>query len=317
MRLVGEIRDWLRRWEALVPARDRLELVLPPVLFARFVRYALKWHKGEIVADDPTARDPELVGLMLDLCRIFARYFRLEVEGLENVPVAGPALLVGNHNGGLVPMDSFFTLLAIFDRFGPARAVSMLAHDFLIEDDLFRRYAVRLGAVRASHDGARHALRAGNLVLVYPGGDVEVFRTFRDRRRIDLAHRKGFVELALRERVPIIPVVSAGTHEQLVVLARGDGIARLIHLHAWARAEVFPIVLSLPWGITSGFLPYLPVPAQTSVAFGEPLTWTGRDPDDPADVARCFAEVEARMQGILDGLYAGRRTLLGRPRRRP
>jgi 1-acyl-sn-glycerol-3-phosphate acyltransferase len=298
--------DWLRRWDALVPRRDQAQLVCPPILVARFVRYALR-RAGDLAVDDPGLRDPEYVGLFLDLIRVVARYyFRLEVSGVELVPREGPVLLVGCHNGGLVPMDSLFTILAIWDHFGPSRAVTMLAHDFLIDDELFRRYATRLGAVRAGHEGARRALRRGNAVLVYPGGDVDVFRPYRDRARVDLAGRKGFVELALREGVPIVPVVSRGTHEQFRVLARGDAFARLIRLHRWARAEVFPIVLSMPWGLTSGFVPYLPLPSPTTVAFGEPLAWPERDAEaarDPAFVRRCYEQVQGRMQALMDRLY--------------
>jgi hypothetical protein len=125
------------------------------------------------------------------------------------------------------------------------------------------------------------------------------------------------VKLALRERAPIFPVVSVGTHEQLVVLTRGRWIARLTHAHVWMRSEVFPIVLSLPWGITSGFIPYLPLPAQTTVAFGEPIAFPELGPqsaDDPEVVERCYRQVEARMQAMLDRLSEGRRFLLGSKR---
>ena len=64
-------------------------------------------------------------------------------------------------------------------------------------------------------------------MLVYPGSDLDTFRPFRDRDKIVLGGRKGFLELALRERVPIVPVVTAGTHEQIIVLTRGDRLARL------------------------------------------------------------------------------------------
>ena len=119
----------------------------------------------------------------------------------------------------------------------------------------------------------------------------------------------GARQVVLRERVPIVPVVSRGTHEQFRVLARGDAFARLIRLHEWARAEVFPIVLSLPWGLTSGFVPYLPLPSPTTLAFGEPLAWPELDAaaaNDPAVVRRCYEDVRARMQSLLDGLYADR-----------
>lgn len=320
MGAVVSAATWIRRARGLVPHEDRAVLLSPPRLVARFAKFA--WRRGRHTevhdpADDVRRRDPELVSLLVDFYRGFGkRYFRLRIEGVENVPAEGPVLLVGNHNGALLPTDGFFTALAIHDRYGPERAIYVLAHDFLFEDPLLRSYALRLGMLRAGHESAMHALSAGGCVLVYPGSDLETFRPYRDRGKIVLGGRKGFVALALRAGVPIVPVVSAGTHEQLIVLFRGDRLARLLHAHAWARTEVLPIVLSVPWGITSGFVPYLPLPAQTTVAFGEPLRWPDLRPADaerPEALDRCYREVERRMQAMLDELSAGRRFLLGRP----
>ena len=132
-----------------------------------------------------------------------------------------------------------------------------------------------------------------------------------------LGGRKGFLRLALATGVPIVPVVSAGTHEQLIVLTRGDRLAKLLGMHRWARAFVCPIVFALPWGVTSGFVPYLPLPAQTTLAFGHPIAWPELSPgdaDDPAVLDRCYAEVEAKMQSLLDELTERRVPFLGAPR---
>ena len=312
--------EWLRRGPSLVPLADQLELLNPLILVTKFARYALSLHQRDVEADDPAARDPELVGYFLDMFRALGRYyFRLDVRGVDNVPAHGPVLLVGDHNGALLPADGFFTSLAVWDRFGPSRAVYALAHDFLFHDPTLRRYAQRLGALRAGHDGARRAFERGGIVLVYPGSDLDCFRPWKDRGRVVLGGRKGFIRLALTTGVPVVPVVSAGTHEQLVILTRGDRLARLLHMHFWARTLVCPIVLSFPWGLTSGFVPYWPLPAQTTLAFGQPIAWPElgpRDADDPAAVDRCYAQVEAAMQSMLDSLSRGRRAWLGQRRPR-
>jgi 1-acyl-sn-glycerol-3-phosphate acyltransferase len=313
---MSELREWMRRAGQLVPREDRRVLLSPLRLVVRFARFPFARHAGRAGrahADDVRRRDPELVTALLELYRVLAKYyFRLRVEGIDNVPPEGPVLLVGNHNGGFVPSEGFFTALAIHDRFGPERAVYPLVHDFLLEDPLLRRYAGRLGMLRAGHESARHAFAVGGCVLVYPGSDLETFRPFRDRGRIVLGGRTGFIELALRERVPIVPVVTAGAHEQFVVLLRGDRLARRLHAHAWGRTEVLPLVLSFPWGLTSGFVPYLPLPTPSTISFGRPITWPELGPEDASDadtLERCYRQVETTMQDTLDRLSEGRRFL--------
>lgn len=311
--------DWVRRASRLFSPLDIFELTSPPILVEKFVRYAVSHDKHRLGADDPDARDIEYVRLILDFFRAVGRtYFRLEVRGVDNVPARGPVLLVGNHNGAFLPADGFFAGVALHDRFGPSRVPYALAHDFLFYDDRLRRYALKLGLLRAGYHGALRVFERGGVVIVFPGSEFDVFRPWRDRHRIVLGGRKGFLRLALRARVPIVPVVSVGTHEQLIVLTRGDRLAKLLHTHRWLRADVFPIVLSLPWGLTSGFVPYFPLPAQTTLAFGKPLVWPTLGPGDAEDSAvltRCYEQVEAAMQSMLDELARGRRPFLG-PRAR-
>lgn len=310
--------SWLSRAREHLPVRDLVAIALPHRAAAMLAAYGLHVHR-RACAEDLEAREPELVRVVLDAARAIGRvWFRAEVEGVEHVPERGAALLVGNHNGGFLTFDTFLTMAAVERRYGIERAVRPLAHDFLFDDRHFRRLALGFGAVRAGHRPAERALARGDLVLVYPGGDLDTFRPFRDRGRIELGERTGFVRLALRAGVPIVPVVSAGTHEQFVVLWRGDAFARAIRLHQWARADIFPVGLSLPWGLGISFLPYLPLPAQTTVAFGAPLAWPELGPDaanDEVVVRRCRDQVRAAMQDLLDGLMRGRIPWIGQPAR--
>jgi 1-acyl-sn-glycerol-3-phosphate acyltransferase len=309
----AELRDWRNRASRFLSPRDLLHL--NPVAAGET---ALRYATGK----PPTrsgfeveARDPELVRVFVELVRFAGKYYhRAEVRGIENIPATGPALLVGNHNGGLLPTDAALTFAAVWERHGPDRALYALGHDLIFHDRLGARLAAALGILRAGHAAARCALRAGHMVLVYPGSELDSWRPWRDRNRIELGGRHGFIELALRERVPIVPVVSAGVHEQFIVLARGDRLARALHLKRFLRVGIFPIVLALPFGIQPGLFPYVPLPAQVTLAFGAPISFAALPAaaaDDPAIVERCYREVEAHMQALLDGVSRGRRAFLG------
>lgn len=295
--------------------RDFFELLLPTRILRAGIHLALR-DGGPMAPTPLEARDPAFVGKMVGAMRwLGERWFRWRVEGAHNLSAAGPALLVGNHNGGLFTWDALLIFVAIWDRFGPERALYSLGHDVLQFDPTLSRYGRRIGALRASHEEAERAFEAGHLVLVYPGSDFDSCRSFRDRSRIVFANRTGFIRLALRNRVPIIPVVSAGAQEQFIVLTRGDGIARALGLGKLLRAHVFPIALALPWGLTSGFFPHIPLPTQITLSFLPPIRWDDLPPEaehDEAVVRRCYEEVERTMQVELDRLYEGRIPWIGR-----
>ncbi|MEM9909014.1 MAG: glycerol acyltransferase, partial [Cyanobacteria bacterium P01_D01_bin.44] len=148
-------------------------------------------------------------------------------------------------------------------------------------------------------------------VLVYPGGAQDVFRPHSQRHKIYLANRKGFIKLALRENVPIVPLVATGAHDTLIVL--GDIYKQLRQLHDWGLLpwwrdidpEVFPIYLGLPWGLALGPLPNIPLPAQICTHVCKPIVFEryGREPaQDLTYVGTCYKRVEQAMQTALDDL---------------
>lgn len=286
--------------------------VVPPVTWYRYGRLLLGLDPQRPDAGfHPELRDPEFIREMDRVIMPLARkYFRLEVTGQEHVPREGAALLVGNHNGGLQPVDSFLTCGAIVEDQGAGRAVFSLGHDYLFREPSLADFLHRVGGLRAHPDAARLGLDAGGLVLVYPGGDVDTFRPFTERNRICFGQRKGFIKIALRAGVPIVPVVSVGAHEAWLVLTRGEKIAAALDFKRRLRTEVFPIALALPLGLTSGFLPYLPLPAKMDIRFLPPIRWKKLKPkhaEDEAVLQRCYDEVVGAMQTTMDEMVAKRK----------
>src|SRR5205823_1370763 len=123
----------------------------------------------------------------------------------------------------------------------------------------------------ASLETAREILRQKRDLLIFPGGDLDTWRPYSKRWEVDFGGRTGYARLALETRVPIVPVAHAGAHETLRVLTSGRGLAKAIGLKRFARANVWPIHLSLPWGLAIGPVPHIPLPGQFRYLVGEPI----------------------------------------------
>lgn len=250
-------------------------------------------------------RDPAFIRDSLGpLSLFFERYHRVRVEGLDLVP-SGPALAVGNHNGGLMSPDMFALMVAWWQRFGVDEPAFGLMHDLPFHIPVLGDMMTRFGAVPARPANAVSLLRRGAKVLVYPGGDLDAFRPWSRRHEIVFGERKGFVRVALRAQAPIVPVVSVGAHEAFRVLTDGRRVVSRLGIKRLTRVEVFPIALCLPWGITFGPSFYLPVPVRMRIRVLPPLSWPDLPPDaadDPHVVARCRDEVQGAMQAALSAM---------------
>jgi 1-acyl-sn-glycerol-3-phosphate acyltransferase len=259
-------------------------------------------------ADPFDLRDPEYIARTLPALRLMAEvWFRADVRGLENIPPRGPVLLVGNHSGGTLIADTFIFAQAFYDHFGPGRAFFQLAHDLVFKVPGIRAMLTPYGTVPASPPNMRHALELGAALLVYPGGDHETYRASWHSAEIDFAHRTGFVRLALKHGVRIVPVVSIGGQETALFLSRGAWLAQLLRADRYLRLKVLPISLALPWGLNVGdFLGHFPLPAKITVEVLEPIDVREQFGDDP-DLDEVYEYVTRVMQETLDTLAAERR----------
>jgi len=251
-------------------------------------------------------RDNELVHRMIGTGERYTSFFFPEVRGIENVPRNGPALVVGNHSGLFYMPDVFITGLSVVRRRGLDQPFYGLAYDLLFAIPGLERVLRGLGGIPAGHEQAEAALAQGALVLVYPGGDYEACRPWSERDRVEFADHHGFVKLALRAQVPVIPVVAYGAHHTVVILSRGEHLARVLGIDR-LRIKVFPILIGPPFGITSALAPPLPLPAAITVEFLPALDWADIGPegaDDEDVVERCYREITDLMQATLDRLRA-------------
>ena len=252
-------------------------------------------------------RDPDYIRENLPLSWLAATlWYRAEVRNMGNVPEHGPVLLVGNHTGGNMAPEVIILPLAFSTYFGVERPFYQLAHNLVLASPagpFLRRY----GAMAASHEHAREALRSDAAVLVFPGGDWEVHRPSWEGNKIDMAGRKGFIKLALSENVEIVPVVTIGGQETALFLSRGTWLAKLTRADRLLRLKVIPISLSLPWIVNVGdLMGHIPLPAKITIEVLPPIDLREQFGPEP-DPDEVYDHVTRVMQDALDGLAAERR----------
>jgi 1-acyl-sn-glycerol-3-phosphate acyltransferase len=253
--------------------------------------------------------DRGLTRRFVDLHRpIVKGYFRSQVLGLEHIP-PGAALMVANHSGGLVTVDMSVFAVDYYKTFGYERPLYALAHD-----NMFRGPAAgfleRTGVIRATPEHAAEALAAGGLVLVFPGGDYDVYRPTSEEHVISFGGRTGYVTTAIKAGVPIIPAVSIGGQENQFYLTRGTWLARALRLTAFERklfrTNILPITIGFPFGVSVVLPINMPLPTKIVTQVLPPIDIAAEFGDDP-DVRRVDAHVRAVMQHALVALARNRR----------
>lgn len=256
-------------------------------------------------------KNPAVIhSLMLVWGWLYRNYFRVETSGWEHIPNQ-QVLLVGSHNGGLAAPDMFMMLYDWFQRFGLDRPAYGLMHPAVWKvSPPIAEIAAQIGAIAAHPKMAIAALRQNASVLVYPGGAKDVFRPHALRHKIYFGGNQSFVKLALEFELPIIPLISYGAHDTLLVLE--DFYPLMQQLHQWGMPwlfnvdpEVFPIYLGLPWGVGIGPIPHLPPPIQIHTRVCPPITFTqyGRTAArDREYVNACYNQVCAAMQQAMNDL---------------
>lgn len=230
-------------------------------------------------------------------------WFRMEFDGWENLPER-PVLLVGIHSGAPFVWDAWTVGVQWWRRFGQDRPLHGTAHDALMAIPVIGRYFRAMGVLPAAPDSIATALAEGRDVALWPGGEVDSLRPWGERDRAELAGRRGFVKMAIRAGVDIVPIATVGGADAMPVLIRGDKLSRALQLDKVLRLKVFPLAVSLPWGIAPAALAQLPLPAKIRTRL-MPVVELDHDPDRATDgdyVDSKYREVHDAIQRGMDAL---------------
>ncbi len=227
---------------------------------------------GDPSPNETSKWDPGLTERVMGWLRpLIKGYHRAEVRGLESFPPGG-ALVVANHSGGLFAMDVPVFATGFYEQFGYERPVYTLSHDVIFTGptgEFFRR----TGFIRANHENADEALRSGGVVVVFPGGDYDVYRP---------------------------------TLESQLYLSRGMGLAKALRLDKLMRVKILPISVGLPFGLSAVLPVNVPLPTKIVMQVLEPIDVLSQFGEEP-DIDAVDAHVRRVMQKALDGLAKERR----------
>jgi 1-acyl-sn-glycerol-3-phosphate acyltransferase len=230
---------------------------------------------------------------------LWTKYFRVSLQGMENVPTDGPALVVANHSGGL-PYDGAMLIHAFFRLHPRHRPLRPLVANFAFRSRWMAPVISRIGGVRASMENALDLLMSGNLVGVFPEGLRGVGKLYRERYRLSHFGRGGFVRLAREAKVPIIPVAIVGAEEIHPLLGRMTRLAKPLGLPYIPITPTFPLL---------GPLGLLPVPTKWSIRIGEPLEVPPAD-ESGEDTLEIAETVRRRLDQMIADLLIQRRSII-------
>jgi 1-acyl-sn-glycerol-3-phosphate acyltransferase len=225
---------------------------------------------------------------------LYRHWFRAEWEGLENIPLQGGALLVANH-GGAIPSDAPVIMHGIETEL--SRPVYGLA------DNLFRALPVvgtlwsRAGGVAAHPDNAYRLLHdEQQLALVFPEGTKGTGKLIRERYQLRRFGRGGFVEIAMRSGVPIVPIAVVGNEEAMPIVWKSPRLAKLLGL------PYFPVTANnFVFGPVLGYI--VPFPSKFKMRVLPPVYFDVATNQDRYNRSLVMEQADAIRASIQEALF--------------
>ena len=224
-------------------------------------------------------------------------YWRIELDGLDNIPRRGRGVMVGVHRG-FMPYDGVMTMHALARE--RRRYVRFLIHPTLTKFPFLANFMTKVGGILACGENADWVLQREGLVAVFPEGIRGAFSYYRDAYRLRRFGRGEWVKMALRNRAPILPFVTVGSAEIYPILAK-------IHWSWWKRFSEWPC---LPLTPTFPLIP-LPLPSKWHTRYLEPMPVHENYPPEAAEdasIVRAIGlEVRERIRRAMDEMRRRRR----------
>ena len=243
-----------------------------------------EWREQWIDEFDPAFRDKVRPAFQF----LHDTYWRVETTGAHLLPERGPAILVSNHSGA-VPFDGAMIVTAL--KLQRDVTVRFLYDPFVDNLSPVASFYRKVGGIPATRQNAIAALEAGEVLLVFPEGVPGVAKPFTDRYRLR-SFNPGFARLALSLNVPIVPIAVVGAEEIYPLVARAEGIGKMLGMPYVPITPFFPML---------GPLGAVPLPTKWFIRVGKPVRLK------PAEGGECrprAREEALRMRRTIQAMLA-------------
>lgn len=246
---------------------------------------------------------------------------RPTLEGVEHLPRDRPFLLVANHSAGIGVAEILCFLALYVTEVGADRRLAGFAHPLGFRVPGARSVWDAMGMVPSTYEAAEATLAEGVPLLVFPGGDHETLRPIWQAHRVDFGGRRGFLRVARKDGVPIVPMGIAGSHFTAPMLFRARWLAwllvlpRLMGQKRWGLSLLglvvavaialidwsWPFRLALIWLWLGSILSLLPIfPATIRFRVGSPLEPEELFRADDEDLSGALRRTETAVQRLVD-----------------
>ena len=220
---------------------------------------------------------------------MYRRYFRVKADGMQNVPVRGRAMLVGNHSGGYA-LDGAMVLTSMLLEMEPPRLAQGMTEKFINMLPVGSTWSSRCGQLTGLPEHAERLLMDDRLLMVFPEGARGTAKLYKERHSL-VDFGTGFMRLALKTKSPIGPLGFIGGGEAVPTIMNSSTLGKLMGV---------PYVPITAYGIAA------PLPAKLVVHYGKPLVFSGTGDEEDSVIIGYVDEVKARIAELMDAARADR-----------
>jgi len=247
----------------------------------------------QIPKDDPFGVNINTLKYTALISTFFYKYWhRVEVFGIDNVPSEGPAIIIPNH-GGILPFDAAYVGSSMILEHQPPRLIRSLVERFLPTVPFVYTFMTKVGQVVGTYENAEIILDEGQLLQIFPEGAVGANKPYHKYYELD-DFNVGFMELAIRKKVPIIPVGITGSLEQALVLFDFKPLAKLLKMPGFPVTPFWPLL---------GPIGAIPLPAKYRIIYGKPMDFSEYDEDtinDPDAIKELVDSVKNEVKNLIN-----------------